>query len=85
MEITVYTITALITSILTYIFGFLSKKFGWIEKSYIPIQNAFVGIIAGFICYAMQIDGMDLITSLIVCLSSAFAAGGAYDLTRTGK
>lgn len=85
MEITVYTIVALITSIMTYIFGIISKKFNLIEKTYIPIQNACVGIIAGFVCYAMQIDGMDLVTSLIVCLSSAFAAGGAYDLTKTGK
>lgn len=83
MEITVVSILSVVTAVVTYICGLLAKKFNWIESTYIPLQNLFIGIVAGVICVSMRIDGMDLTTALIVCLTSALGAGGAYDLTKT--
>lgn len=85
MEITIYSIIAVTTSVITFIFGVLSKKFNLVEKTYIPLQNLAIGLMAGVLCFVLKVDGMDLITSLVVCLSSALGAGGAYDLAKTGK
>lgn len=84
MEITVVSIITLVTAIVTYMFGLISKKFELVESKYIPCQNICIGIIAGFICFGLKLDGMDLATSLITCLMSALGAGGTYDLTKTG-
>lgn len=83
MEITVISIITLVTAIVTYIFGIISKKFELVEGKHIPLQNLCIGIIAGFICYGLKLGGMDLATSLITCLMSALGAGGTYDLTKT--
>lgn len=85
MEITVISIVALVTTIITYIFGFISKKFNLINKDLIPIQNGVVGIISGIVCFALHLNNMDLVTSLITCLMASYTAGGIYDLTKTTK
>ena len=85
MEITVASIVGLITVITTYIFGLISKKFNIINTKLLPLQNGVVGVIAGIICYTLKLDGMDLATSLITCLMASYAAGGVYDLTKTGS
>ena len=85
MEMTVVSIVGLITVMATYFFGWISKKFNIINTKLLPIQNGVVGIVAGIVCYALQIDGMDLGTSLITCLMASYAAGGVYDLTQTGN
>ena len=83
MEKTVVSIITLVTAIVTYLFGLISKKLELVEGKHIPLQNLCIGIIAGIICYGLKIDGMDLATSLITCLMSALGAGGTYDLTKT--
>lgn len=83
MEITAISVISVVTAIVTFIFGLFVKKFDLLEKNYIPLQNLIIGIVAGVLCSIMNIDGMDLTTSLIVCLASSLGAGGAYDLTKT--
>ncbi|MBR6613157.1 MAG: hypothetical protein IKK84_00130 [Clostridia bacterium] len=83
MEVTVVSIISIVTAVVTYIFGFLVKKFNILEKNYIPLQNLVIGIVAGVVCSVLNIEGMDMTTALIVCLTSALGAGGAYDLTKT--
>lgn len=79
MEISVLSIVSMVTIIVTYVFGIITKRFDLIETNLIPLQNAFIGIAAGFLCYALKIDGMDLCTSLGTCLVASFSAGGMYD------
>lgn len=83
MVLTSEMIMSVVTGLVTYIFGVLSKKFNWIESKYIPVQNAIIGIIAGMICYALKITEADLLTSIIYCIIGAMASGGTYDLTKT--
>lgn len=83
MVLTVEMIMAVVTGIVTYLFGYLSKKFNWIEKQYIPVQNFFIGVIAGLICYCLKITDTDLITSIIYCVIGSMASGGTYDLAKT--
>ena len=85
MEITVVSIVGLVTTIITYIFGYISKKFNLVNKELLPIQNGIVGILAGLICYMLHLENMDFVTSLITCLMASYTAGGVYDLTKTGK
>lgn len=85
MEITVTSIVGLITAMATYIFGCISKKSNIINTKILPLQNGIIGVIAGIICYALKLDGMDLATSLITCLMASYSAGGIYDLTKTGN
>lgn len=83
MVLTSEMIMSVVTGLVTYIFGVLSKKFNWIESKYIPVQNAIIGIIAGMICYVLKITEADLLTSIIYCIIGAMASGGTYDLTKT--
>jgi len=80
----VTSIITIVTVIVTFIFGIISKHFGLLESKYIPIQNVVIGLIAGVICYSLQLESMNLSTAIITCIISALGAGGTYDLTRTG-
>ena len=72
-------IVNLVTIIITYIFGIITKKVSWLEDDYIPLQNLVIGIVAGVICAGLKIDNMNYLTPIITCTMSAFAAGGLYD------
>lgn len=85
MDITLTSIIGLVTVIITYIFGLISKKVTWVKDDYIPLQNFTIGLISGLICYMFKIDDMSLPVSLFTCLTSSLCAGGLYDLTKTGK
>ena len=85
MVLTSEMIMAVVTGIVTYIFGIIAKKFNWIESKYIPIQNAIIGMIAGMICYMLKVTEADLLTSIIYCIIGAMASGGTYDLTKTNR
>lgn len=80
MQLTVAVIVALITAIM----GIITKKLG-VEGKNIPLQNLLIGLVAGILCYFLQIDGMDILTSVITCLISSMGAGGIYDLAKTNK
>lgn len=85
MVVTMEMVMSIVTGVITYIFGTLSKKFGWIESKYIPVQNAIVGVVTGIICYILKISEADLATSIIYCVIGAMASGGTYDLAKTNK
>lgn len=85
MVVTMEMVMSIVTGVITYIFGTLSKRFGWIESKYIPVQNAVVGVITGIICYILKISEADLATSIIYCVIGAMASGGTYDLTKTNS
>jgi len=78
---TVEAISAVVTGIVTYIFGIINKKLNITDTNYIPLQNLIIGVATGCACYALGI--MDNLTnSIVICTVSAFGAGGAYDLTK---
>lgn len=85
MVVTMEMVMSIVTGVITYIFGTLSKKFSWIESKYIPVQNAIVGVVTGIICYILKISEADLATSIIYCVIGAMASGGTYDLAKTNK
>ena len=85
MEVTAEMVIAVVTAILTYIFGLLSKKFNWIESKYIPIQNAIIGILAGVICKVLGLADSNMLITLMYTLFGSMTAGGTYDLTKSGK
>lgn len=76
------TIISISTAIITFILGKLAKKYKWIESNYIPLQNLLIGFFAGIMLYASGIND-NIFTSIVICLVSAFGAGGIYDLTQT--
>lgn len=85
MDITLTSVIGLVTVIVTYLFGLISKKVTWFKDDYIPLQNLTIGIFSSIICYGFKIDNMSLPVALFTCLTSALCAGGIYDLTKTGK
>lgn len=80
-EMTIPTIMCFVTMIVTYVFAELSKRFKWLESKYIPYQNALIGIIAGIIVYCTGLSN-NLATAIIICVISAFGAGGGYDMVK---
>ncbi len=82
MEVTAEMIIAVVTAIVTYIFGFLSKKFNWIESKYIPIQNVIIGICAGILCKILGLADSNMLVTMMYTLFGSMTAGGTYDLTK---
>ena len=83
-EVTLTTIISFTTLVITYLFGILSKKFNWLESKYIPYQNAVIGIFAGIIAFVLGLVD-NLAKAIIMCVISAFGAGGGYDLVKKSK
>ena len=73
MEITY----VVIVGIVTYILGAITKVF--VDS----IPNKY-SVASGLICYFTNVEP-DLLTSLVLCLTAASAAGGAADLFQTKK
>lgn len=74
-----------IVYVVTLICGAITKTFiESIPSNYIPLQNALIGILSGFICYFCKIEP-DIIQALVLCILSAFSAGGTVDLKKVGK
>lgn len=81
---TIESIIGLVTTIMTLIFGYISKKFGIVNKKYIPIQNICIGVFSGILCYFAGLSD-NLLVIILTCLISSLGAGGLYDATQTKK
>lgn len=69
----------LITVIVSFVLGFLSKKNKWINTNLIPVQNLIIGIIMAIVNLIIT---KDFSTSIAV---SGLLAGGTYDLFNNTK
>lgn len=67
------TILSLVTMIVVWIFGFISKKLN-VKTDLIPYQNLLIGIITGIIYWIIYKDFNMAITM------SGLIAGGVYDI-----
>lgn len=85
MDITIEMVMAVITALITYIYGLITKKFNIVESKYIPLQNAVIGLVAGLICYCLKITEADMFTAIIYCVIGSMASGGTYDLAKISK
>lgn len=85
MDITVEMVMAVVTALVTYLFGFIAKKFKLVESKYIPMQNALIGLVAGLVCYCLKITEADMFTAIIYCVIGSMASGGTYDLAKISK
>lgn len=78
MEITY----VVIISIITYIFGAITKCFvNAIPTKFIPIQNVIIGIVAGLVCYFTKVES-NLLQAVVLCLVASMGAGGVADLSK---
>lgn len=77
------TILMVVTAMVSFIFGELSKKFNWIEKKYIPYQTLVIGLIAG-VLYYITVDNSNIASAIVLAFSSLIACG-TYDLSKTKK
>ena len=82
MEITTVSVITIVTIIVTYVFGIIAKKIPCIKDEYIPLQNIVIGLASGIICGILNIEGLDVGTGMIICLSSSLGAAGIYDATK---
>lgn len=80
-DVTLTIVISFATLVVTYIFGILAKKFNFIESKYIPCQNLIIGILAGIIAFVLGLVE-DLAQAIILCIISAFGAGGGYDFVQ---
>lgn len=79
---TVQLLVYVITTLLTYILGKVSKRFGWNETLPIPIQNIIVGIIATVIGCMIHVEGLDansVIQAVFTALGGIGTATVLYD------
>ena len=77
MEIS--TIIGIVTIIVTYVLGLLSKKSQFISNKLIPLQNLIIGLISTLICYIITKD-----FNLSIAGIGLFT-GGTYDLIENMK
>ncbi len=82
MELTPEMIMAVVSAIITYLFGLLAKKFNWMESKYIPLQNLVVGLLSALICYALKLNDSNILVTTLSCLFGSMASGGTYDLKK---
>lgn len=83
IEILVY----IVSTVLTYTLGILSKKFKWNETLPIPMQNILVGIVVFAIFYITKrpSDVEAAIRQIIIALGGAGTATLGYDTQKIGK
>lgn len=72
MELT--EILTIVTIIVTWVLGYVSKKSTFVKNELIPLQNILVGLIIALIEWAITKD-----FSTAIALSGIFA-GGTYDI-----
>lgn len=68
------TIISLVTMIVTWVLGFVSKKSTFIKDELIPIQNILIGLIVAIIEWIIT---KDFNTAIAL---SGLIAGGTYDI-----
>ena len=80
-------LTYVISVIMTYVMGIISKKMKWNEEMPIPIQNILVGIIVFVIVYFTQrpSDVEVAINQIMLALGGAGTATLCYDTAKVGK
>lgn len=79
---TVQVLVYIITTLVTYFMGKVSKHFEWNYTLPIPVQNIIIGIIAAGIGCLIHIEGLDVnevITSVITALGGIGTATVVYD------
>lgn len=83
LEILIY----IVSTIVTYVLGLLSKKLKWNEQLPIPIQNIIIGIIVFVIFYLVKRpDDIELaLQQLMLALGGVGTATLSYDTTKIGK
>lgn len=84
MELNIDMIIMVVTAVVTAIFGMLAKKFNWETKDYIPFQNLIIGILAGLAVFCTGLN-KNVLNAIVICVFSAFTAGGAYDFIKTNR
>ena len=67
-------IISIVTIIVTWLLGFISKKSTWISNNIIPVQNIAIGLIIASIEWIITKD-----FSTAIALSGVIA-GGSYDV-----
>ena len=72
-------IIALVTVVVSFFLGKLSKKNNFVKNELIPLQNLFVGIVVAVIYYLMTKD-----ISVSIATAGLFA-GGTYDIVHNMK
>ncbi len=75
---------ASIVLFVTLVLGTICKSCNIYTKKNIPFQNLAIGIIAGILCYLTKVEP-NLLEAIILCVISAFSAGGVYDLSRSAR
>lgn len=77
MDIT--TIISLVTMVVTFILGIVSKKSKWVSSNIIPLQNLIIGIIACLVDYIITKDFNGAVATV------GLFTGGVYDLGKNMK
>lgn len=70
---------SLVTIVVTFILGLISKKISWVSNNLIPLQNFIISIIIATIYYFMTKN-----VSLNIALSGLLT-GGTYDIVKNIK
>lgn len=76
-----------VSTIVTYILGLLSKKFKWNEQLPIPLQNIIVGVIVFTIFYLVKrpADIELALQQLMLAMGGVGTATLGYDTSKVGK
>ena len=70
------TLISLVTIIVTWLLGYISKRSTWVNNRIIPIQNILIGLIVAIVEWIVTKDFK------IAIALSGIIAGGTYDVFR---
>ena len=68
------TLISLVTILVTWLLGYISKRSTWVNNRIIPIQNILIGLIVACIEWAITKDFK------VAIALSGILAGGTYDI-----
>ncbi len=80
-----------VSTLLTYILGLISKKHKWNEALPIPIQNCLVGIVVFLLAYVfclimkIEIEPNNIIQQILFAMGGAGTATLGYDTQKINK
>ena len=83
----VETLVYIVTTVVTYILGLISKKLKWNEDLPIPVQNIIIGIITFVILYFIKKpqDIEVLMQQIITAIGGVSTAALCYDASKIKK
>lgn len=77
-------IMMIVTMVVTFLMGEITKRYNKNRAEYIPVQNLLIGIIAGVLIYFSGLN-TNILNAILTSIFASMSSGGVYDAMKTKK